>query len=710
MPEEDIKSNNKNDKQDADSLSIELKDTKNQYYLGKNRDLVVRCSSVKDEVAGKYVIQTTKPIAELSGKTAKAYSVVDKYSKESEQYYCVILDKRYPIRLAEINKLSNRVIENFTNVIAAQIIQSSLGKGRFFAVILQKPRGITLKQYIENNGPLSEEFVCYKVIPYINNVIASFRAIGITHGLININNIYIDENDNITLGECVSDICGHAQPLLYESINRASCLPSGKGSGYLGTDLFALGVTTALLLRGNDPTEHMDATSLLDAKFTITTYRLLTENANFSDRILDFLRAVLNDDKVDKWTTEQIMEWTKGRIYNLLPPADNIEASRPIVFADKRYLNMKHLAYGLYKHWDDAKLFLRDDTLIRWIERSVKNTELAEIMEIATRRVGVIEEGEFNHADALVTHCILLLDPKGPIRLKGFSANPDGIGGVLADAYAISDKIHLDAVRHIITNNIIAMVSSKVKKTDYQHRNDSVHTGILNLQRSMEVFRESDPGFGLERSLYILNQTLPCQSPKVLDEIPFNNYEMLHIIDNNESINGNILDKHMTAFISDRLDLSVKLIVPSLSKFPFMASNPYICNLTLMSLAQQSSFTGPLKHLSKKVSDSLISDVVEKMHSRSIKRKLEEEIVKHSKNGLLSVTLQMITDPKYIISDNIGYKRAIQRYRDNKVQLSRLHNRSSITNIGYRYGLQMSVLISFFIVTIVVLVLMFKTL
>ena len=58
------------------------------------------------------------------------------------------------------------------------------------------------------------------------------------------------------------------------------------------------------------------------------------------------------------------------------------------MFNDKKYWNKKCLAHAFYMSWDDAKSFVRSDTLLRWIERSVQDTDLAEKMEILGNRTG----------------------------------------------------------------------------------------------------------------------------------------------------------------------------------------------------------------------------------------------------------------------------------------------------------------------------------
>lgn len=676
----------------------------NEYYIFDNKFYRVERSKTLDLVDGLYTINTKSPLPQFDSSACKAYSVTSKQAKSSDELYAVVLDKKYPVRLEEINKLLEDKCPNFSNIVAAQIIHSSLGKGSFFAVILEKPKGITLNEYMQKNGAIKENVIADEVVAKISAVVSFFSKKKIVHGRINLDTVYIDDNGNITVSECISDLCGASQQILYESLNRSASMPMGKGGGIVGsTDYYALGVIAAIMLRGKSPVEGRSDKEILNMKYTENTYKIVAGDMEFSPQTMDFLRGVINDKSIDVWGGSHVEEWVKGRKFNLLPPADSDEAGRPIIFNGKKYLNPKYLAHSLYLNWAEAKAFIREDTLIRWIERSLLDKELAEKMEVLSNRTGGDSTANFDKDDELLTQYIMLMDPYGPIRMKGFSAMLDGLGGMIAFGAANEKKQLIESVINII----LFSLSSYMSIDKFDKINSNMRDYSLVLQRCLDLLRKKDLGFGVERCLYELNPTLPCQSNILLDHMVFATGDLLKTMDSEDSIGSNIVDKHIAAFLSSRLELNAKIRITSLARFADFAINLHVQMLSLLSLAQEITGIKSLNKLSVKVVDAL-ENVVDSFHSKYVRKDISGDLKKMSGKGRLPDILKIITDTQYLVRDRLGFRKAVTRYRNNKIQILKLSNRKAINNMGYRYGLHLSVLLSFFVATVVVIVLMLK--
>lgn len=678
------------------------KDDGSEYYLRKNRLFRITCSKVKDEIEGVCTINFKQPLPQFNSFFGKAFAVNRKQA-DSGEAYAILLDKRYPIRLAEINNLLGKQLRNFTNIIAAQIITTSISKGRVFAVVIEKPPGINITDFITKNGPMNPEFISRSLVPAIGDVISSLSRLGITHGRINANNVYIDDTGLVTVGECVADTCGYLQPILYEPIGRATAMAAGKGTGSSACDYHAMGVLVAVALRGKDPSSTMTTEAILDGKFESGTYKIVTEGLEIPSQMLDLLRGALTTRKADIWGAEELHEWIRGRRFNLLTPADLKEDGRPIIFHGKKYSSRLHLVHGMYLNWEEGKKFIKLDTLIRWIDRNDQDADLIERLEMASNRYGKDKDsGGFTKDDELLAQYIILLDPSGPIRLRDFSANIDGIGTSLADAFVTNNKHTIDAIQNIIIRNLTSMLPS-TNNADITKLEGSLFT----LQKCADLLRKTDLGFGIERCLYELNPTLACQSPPVIDDICFNSEELIRVLDSNENIGGKILDRHMAGFFSDRMDLSLKIHISSLTRFPELATNMHIQVLALLSLVQQTGNVGTLPKLAAKIYTGL-KNVVDELHSKTIRQDIEDNLKKQLPKGVLSHLLRIISDPKSLIRDKIGFKKASSSYKSNAIQILKLSNSRAVNNIGYRYGLQLAVMISFFVATVVIITLLIK--
>lgn len=677
-----------------------------EYPVGKNKFQRINYSQQIDVVFDRYKVETKKPLQQFDSSMAKAYHVTDLQQNDSDSYYAAVIDKRYPARLTEINKLTQEKLPNFANVITSQILPLSLGKGEFFTVILQKPHGIRLIEFLASNGPINEDALVAKIIKPICNLIGFFEKENITHGNINLKNVYIDKSGIVTLGECISQICGVSQAIIYEDVSRSSTSAFAKGSGKPGSlDYHALGVMAVFCLRGKNPYENVPDKDILNLKYTKNTYKVITDGIEISPYMLDFIRGSVNDQTKNTWDNQRVVEWLSGRKYNLLPPTENIDAGRPILFNSKKFLSKKHLAYAMFQEWDEAKLFIRESTLVRWIERSVQDTVLSEKMELLSHRSGGGQPGSsFDREDELLAQYILLLDPKGPIRLRQISVNTDGIGTLLAHAYATSNTDLMDAVHNIIK---YSLTSYKETEQDLSDKLNSEKETIFIIKRCAELFRKKYIGFGLERSLYELNPQLACQSEILRESYSCVVQEALLFLEKTQIINNEILDVHLSSFLSAKLELPTRIRITSLNKFQDFAAIPAIQNLALLSLAQQRFGGAALPNLAKNVATSL-NDSIETFHSRFIREEITNQLESVTKTGNLTKILSIISNTSFLVRDRLGFRRAILAYKNNSIQLIKLNNKKALSNMGYLYGLQLSVVSTFFIATVVVIVLILK--
>jgi len=677
-----------------------------EFYVNNKKQLLVRRSQSVDEVNGEYQILTNKPLPDLDTGMSKAYSVTQKNTGDADKYYAVILDKKYPVRLAEINAMLEIRHENLFNIMAAQVIKSSLGKGMFFAVIIEKPYGIKLSEYITTSGAVSEEGVESRVVIPMASAIIELAKADVVHGRVNMDNIYLTESGKLILGEGVSEVCGFSQHILYEDVNRAMCMKIGKGRGIAGsTDFYALGVVATILLKGKDATANLSDDKILNFKLTEGTYKTMVDGLDPGAHIKDFLMGVISDKKKDIWGYESVQEWIKGRAFNLLPTGDMREAGRPIVFAGNKFFNRKHLAHSFYKKWDEAKEFIRSDTLLRWIERSVQDHDQAERMEVLAKRSGVNIGGKFDRDDELLAQYILILDQQGPIRLKNVSVMIDGVGGMLASGFAENNEIYYEAFEIIVMYGLITYLGYEKKRL--LTKVSPMHEAAMQVQRSSDWLRKPDLGFGLERCLYDLNPTLSCQSPLIRDDCVFGAVDLLNSLDKDQSVSGSIIDRQIGAFLSSRLDIVDRIRIPSLSKFPDFLANAHVQILALLSLAQERSSAGKLPGLCARVVDSL-NEIVESFHNKYVREELNEILEKQIKQGYMPKILAVISNQKYLVRDRLGFRKAVKNYRANATQIAMLSNRKSINNVGYRYGLHLSVLLSFFVAIMVLMILVIK--
>lgn len=676
-------------------------DSDSEFFIHKNKALRVQISHQKDTLEGRYQIKGNEPLQDFSSHFADAFRVLDTQDKNNTNIYALVLDKRYPINLMQINPLVGKLQEGFCNILGAGIVSLSFKSGNSYVLVVQKPVGVPLFKYLQGKEALTEEFIVTHIATPINEVLSFLHSKKVMHGAINLHTIYIDENHKIYVSECVSSICGFYQETLYESLNRASCLPAAKGAHDYKSDYFALGVMINLLLLGGNPYIKLTSTEILRLKYTQGTYSMLSKNLKLSPHMLDMLRGTINDNYHEMWNDVQMTDWCKGRRFNLLPQSSRTEATRSIEFVGNNYLNRRHLANDMFLHWDEAKQFVKKDVLRKWIERSVQDTDLADQLAMIKSRTGnhVYTEG-FEGADLLVASTILLLDPEGPLRFKNFSTALDGIAPLLAYACA-NDKNEIKfLIKCILNFGVIyewSNLSTALANARYQY-------DLFALQRSADIINKKGFGFGLERCLYELNPTICCQSSQVYQEMMLSVQHLLQFLNDNNQIKGDLLDKHIAAFVANRVELPSAIRVKSLSSFPDLANHIHIQSLALYALAQQRAGIKKLPGLAEKLQTRL-EEIIELFHSKKIRDDIYQQLKEPVKKGILIQILKILTNANYVYKDKSGFRNAKKAYHLKTQHILSLSNKKAIANVGYRYGLQLAVMLSFLLAAVTTLTL-----
>lgn len=118
-------------------------------------------------------------------------------------------DSDYEVRLPEIVSLLKNPIKGIVNPI--EIGYVPIINTRKFLILFNEPKGRSLREQIaifkENIGLVNT------VYGSICNILEHLHKREIQHGNLNLDTIFFDETEGITLGECISGPCGASQEL-----------------------------------------------------------------------------------------------------------------------------------------------------------------------------------------------------------------------------------------------------------------------------------------------------------------------------------------------------------------------------------------------------------------------------------------------------------------------------------------------------------------
>jgi len=409
-------------------------------------ELEVKYSKVVDQLEKRYNLRVKEPLVNYNTDFCKAYAVTDSLTKDTDTNYALVYEKNLPFRQEMILRLKRLSLQHLCNPIAVEVIPVSILNEQRFVIIFAKQKGISLRQFLSNNGPCSEKFIIEYIINPFNTMLRVLGEYHITHGNINLDSITIDQNNQIMVGECCSKSCGYSQKVLYEPLDRVSTIPIGKGDGYENVDYFALGVLCLALVIGKEPADDMDAELFLESRFTKGSFNTFAGTNKFPSIFDDLFKGLINDKRSESWNHRQITEWVKGKIFNIISPTSHIEASRQITFNSQQFFNCRALTNSLFKNWESARRFFKDESVIKWIDRSVRDTNKAARLREVYKTHNYNFARNMSTEDDLVTSALVILDPDGLIRFKNILTHIECLGLLLAYGMAKKENEYIHAV------------------------------------------------------------------------------------------------------------------------------------------------------------------------------------------------------------------------------------------------------------------------
>lgn len=669
-------------------------------------DSVARSVIKRGTLSERFAIIPDQRMPEFDTEFGKAFAVRD--LKPKNEVYGMILQSNVPIRFKTIELLRKFFNPCFANIMDSGFVNVANGDYGEFALILEKPKGVTLTSFVEERlakkrseksenedrgeSLISEESI-FQIVSPLNSILKYFEDNEISHGRIRPDNIFYNPNSEykIILGEGVSGPAGFSQLQQFEPVERAQAMPIAKGEGDVSHDFFALGVLVFYLATGIIPGEGVDPVAFLTQRINKGTYNTYVGNIDLPPVITDILRGLLTEDKHERWRSEQVENWTRGKRTNIIRPSVRKEATRPFIFLGQEFVNRKALANAFYLNWAEAALAIREGKVVKWLELSVNDKECAEEVQGLIKTTGGEKSRSRQDDDELVSKLLIVMDPSSPIRYHAYAAHLDGIGTMLS--YSISLSKH-NEIQHFADLLKLNLTDFKATRGSVENRNDRVM-----FQRLHQYIRMGGFGFGVERCLYELNPNLPCQSMFLRKEFITEVSQLLHFLnDNIGNLNiQDIVDRHMAAFIGSKLELVQEIRIKFMEKLGSQKAKKQMQNLAFLAFAQKKTGIQKLTGLTNYMGDKM-SLIVDSFHGKTIKREVRSELKSVSATGSLEAMLQLLSRSDYVQRDVEGFRKARQEFSvaSNEVRFIKdQQNFSRYYNSSYQFGLQLSCVISF---------------
>ncbi|MCK5658307.1 MAG: serine/threonine protein kinase [Alphaproteobacteria bacterium] len=523
-----------------------------------------------------------------------------------------------------------------------------------FALIYEKPAG---KKMMESADAIpykvSEDHLIPMIIAPAVKALSDFRNIDFIHGAINAENIYMSGmqgTERIILGDCLSSAPSLQQHPLYEMASRAVAQASGRGPGTIKDDLYALGICVVMAARGKNFMLGKSPQQIIYEKIEHGSYGAIIGRERIPGGVSEFLRGVLNDDDDQRWSIDDAMRWLEGRHINPKPSRVILKAARPLIFREQKYLDLRSLAEEFSKNVSDAGVEIEKGQFELWLKRNFEDKALR------ARFDDICEKEKTAPRDRWIFSVCMALDPFGPLRYKGRSIFPGGLGMALAEAIAQNEDIQIygEMVLQQFFNDWIGQIFDELPDA----------AGIMSiLEKSRAVLSQKMPGYGIERVLYMLDQEVACMSPILRDYFvlsPGNLLLALESISQSGTRPDTILDRHMIAFISVRerqmIDSHLGYVNSS------NKGNQMLGIIRTLAAIQRRFFIGSVPGVGNWLI-SMTEPIVKLLKDHELRQKLVRAIGRLQDNGNLTALLDLVDDPILIQDDAKRFGMACREYK-----------------------------------------------
>lgn len=646
----------------------------------------------KDDLLKRFTLLSNQPLPEYDTPYAKAYAASDEFNT-NRQVYAMVCDNSLPYRHQAIKGMLGITSPYIVSLLGAGTVNCShLGESRY-VLFLERPVGQRLSELMKTQPRLHEHKIIDHVLQPVVRALIAMRAQNVGYGNICPQTLFIG-GENSMLAEPYSTPCGTIAHYLYEPIERMLCDKLGQGEASEKSDVYALGVLSYELLYGLERFRSLDREDFLKHAMNFTTYQLFATNRDFSDAFQDFFRGVLNDNPVERWGLDQVAQWLGGKRFNMIAPAAPKEAARPFAFGGENFFSRRLLAHAFHRNWREAVKDIKTMKLERWCETSMHRPEMAERVERALRIAG--EASTERHVSDMMTRIIAILDPIGPLRSLSVSLRPDAIGLMLAKM--------VDEGNQAEVNQILGMVETDVAsywaELSEANKMGDMSSTLWKLQRMRPFLKNKNFGFGIERVLYDLNPSMPCQSEMLKQYHITNATDALKALDalaRNLGPDTSFMDRHLAAFVASKIDMGKEIRLQDLASIPSLMNNHELVVLKILAKAQQKADKKDKLELVGLCSWAAmrIEKMIDEIHNRVFRKRLKLQLRKLASSGDLNDVLAAIINREVAARDYDGFAKAIALHQINHQKIERLENPRLLEHMANDLGGKISTMVAY---------------
>jgi len=650
-------------------------------------------------VRDRFTLYCDRPIPALDMPNALAYEVIDR-KQEGRPLYALVCKPEMPTRISVMRILKGLEIPAVLHMVDWGVAEWPLADRKCVIVIYHRPLGGRVMDTMASTFKrIPDHQFARAIIKPIADGLVELGLKGIAHRAIRPDNLYYmdEQRTKIVLGDCVTSVPAHDQPVVLETIESGMAMPSGRGGGTYADDMYAFGATVLMLAIGRNPLQGVPDAEIIRRKIQMGSYAALVGDERMPVAQIECLRGLLTDDTEQRWAATNIDLWLNGKRLTPIQAKAESQAQRPIRFADQEFHSIRPLSYAMYQNWDKASSIITDGTLEIWIRRGHEINELADGIATAIKSTGAMAMMGGNKSDTedvIIARVLMQMDPKAPIRYRDFRCFIEGFGQSLAIAMlrkqklqAFSDFINRDLWRH--------WLGAQAAKTAAD--NQQFETVFRDLKNYL---KDPNSGAGIERCVYELNEWQPCMSPLIESQYVMEVKGVLPALDA-AAKNANTklwpVDRHVAAFLRARYAKGTGSQIDSMNDpRPDRAT---IGMLSVLAIVQWRLGPEALYGLAGWVG-ALMGPVINSYQNRNKRKDLEKEIPKLVRKGNLAELYNYLDNPEERQKDAEGFAWAKAEYAAAEKQIydfehGQMDRQESAIKLGRQTGAVAATLIMF---------------
>ena len=684
MSAEEPKDNAEEEKQDSEALE-ELAEQKEPE---KPRDPAQDTIAV---LAGKINIDSTKALPAYNVGVNKAYRAYTRDENRTPLIAIICQRDLVPRRNAA------GVYTGIINPILAKLVMKGAvywppAKKELYTFIYYDNFGspILAPDAVSALGWKQDDVMAAVVKPMVN-VLQDFRDKDFVHGGIRPTNMFDSGTSGgtikILLGDCLSAPPSFNQPVLYETIQRGMTDPIARGKGTLQDDLYALGVSLAVLMRQRDPLQGMSDQKIVQQKMVNGSYAAVTGKDRFKGEILELLRGLLHDDPTQRWTIDEVLQWMDGRRLSPKQSASAKKAPRPFVLGDEKYFVTPLMAMDLDKKVSETKKAIEDESLLTWIDRSLEDEETSNRFQKAVMDARQQSTGS-GYEYCLISNVSIALDPDAPLRYRDLKLMGDGIG--FAMVRAMTKKSQITPLVEIFMNSLV------LNWLTAQNNNFIDVTALFQkFERCRRFLKTSKYGEGVERAVYALCSESPCLSEVVQEYFVATPDDLLRAYEDlckRGKPPATFLDRHAVAFLYEK---DPKIIEPYLYDLNTHENHRTVAaNIKAMAAIQKRYNMDNMPAIAKIMAPRLQA-VVKRYHDRKVQEKLKESVIEFQSSGDIKKIAGILDNAEVVKKDLTSFKKAMNEFYKIEEERQKLEmNLQDKESFGINSGREVSAIVS----------------